>query len=118
MNGLDLLAEHVARFNEAVRSGDFGPMLELFTDDAELAFEGVPVGPFHGLDAIREAYRVNPPDDEIDVLDSRETEDTVVTAYSWRRDGGGRSGEMRLTVREGRIARLLVSFASASDRKV
>ena len=34
MTGRELLDEHVRRFNAGVRSGDFGPMLELFTDDA------------------------------------------------------------------------------------
>ena len=91
---VDLLDEHVARFNEGVRSGDFEPMLELFTEDAELAFEGVPVGPFRGIDAIREAYHERPPDDEIDVLEAREHGDEIVAPYSWRRDGGRRSGEM------------------------
>jgi ketosteroid isomerase-like protein len=106
----DLLSEHLARFNEGVRSGDFEPMLELFADDAELAFEGVPVGPFHGIDAIRDAYRERPPDDEIEVLDAHEAGDTIVAPYSWRRDVGRRSGEMRLTVRDDRIARLVVTF--------
>jgi steroid Delta-isomerase len=110
LNGLELLTEHLARFNEAVRSGDFDPMLELFSEDAELAFEGVPVGPFHGLDAIRQAYRESPPDDQIDALAAHAADDTVVAAYSWRHDVGRRSGEMRLTVRNGRIARLLVTF--------
>jgi hypothetical protein len=85
-------------------------MLELFTDDAELAFAGVPVGPFHGIDAIHSAYRDNPPDDELDVLDSQFEGDTIVAQYSWHRDGGRRSGEMTLTVRDGRIARLHVAF--------
>jgi hypothetical protein len=64
VTGLELLAEHVDRFNAAVGSGDFGPMLELFTDDAALEFVGVPVGPFEGREAIAAAYREQPPDDE------------------------------------------------------
>jgi len=46
---MELIDEHVARFNAGVRSGDYGPMLEQFTEDAELAFQGVPVGPFVGV---------------------------------------------------------------------
>jgi hypothetical protein len=38
---MNVLNEHVERFNAGVRSGDFGPMLEPFADDAELAFEGI-----------------------------------------------------------------------------
>jgi steroid Delta-isomerase len=70
--GLRLLRDHVERFNSGVRSGDFGPMTELFTDDAELAFEGVPVGPFRGREAILAAYREQPPDDTIEILQASE----------------------------------------------
>jgi steroid delta-isomerase len=106
-----LLDDHVERFNAAVRSGDFGPMLENFADDATMAFEGVPVGPFVGKEAIAEAYRVQPPDDELDVLDVREDGDTVVAGYAWRRTPDVRAGELRLTVDGGRITRLVVTFA-------
>src|SRR5829696_9589623 len=61
--GVALLSDHVARFNAGVRSGDFGPMVDGFTDDAELVFEGIPVGPFRGRAAIAAAYRNQPPDD-------------------------------------------------------
>src|SRR3954468_453927 len=45
-----LLAAHVERFNAGVATGDWARMLEGFAADAVLAFEGVPVGPFHGRD--------------------------------------------------------------------
>jgi len=105
-----LLDEHVERFNAGVRSGDFAPMLENFADDATMAFEGVPVGPFAGKEAIAEAYRVQPPDDELDVLDVREDGDTVVAGYAWRREPGRRAGELRLTAAGGLIRGLVVTF--------
>jgi hypothetical protein len=49
---VSLLDEHVARFNADVRTGDWSAMLELFADDAELEFFGIPVGPFAGREAI------------------------------------------------------------------
>jgi SnoaL-like protein len=110
MTDFQLLDEHVADFNDGVRTGDFRPMLARFTDDAELAFEGVPAGPYVGIDAIEAAYRDSPPDDQITVLDAQLDGDTMVAPYSWARDEGRRSGEMRLTVRGGRIARLVVTF--------
>ncbi len=110
MTGLELLEAHVERFNAGVRSGDFGPMLDLFTADASLEFQGVAVGPFHGRDAIAEAYRDRPPDDEIDVLEAWQREDLVFALYAWRRDRGRAAGELWL-VREGdRLARLVVTF--------
>ena len=107
---MTLLDEHVERFNTAVSSGDFAPMLENFADDATMAFEGVPVGPFVGKAGIAEAYRMQPPDDELDVLDVRQEGDTVVAGYAWRREPDVRAGELRLTVDGGRITRLVVTF--------
>ena len=107
---MSLLDEHVRHFNEDVRSGEFGPMLENFADDATMAFEGVPVGPFTGREAIAQAYRDQPPDDQLDVLDTRRDGDTLIAGYAWRRDPETRAGELRLTVDDGRITRLVVTF--------
>ena len=107
---LDLLQKHVADHNAGVRSGDFGPMLERLADDAELVFEGVPVGPFRGVDAIAAAYRERPPDDVIRTFDERVEGVDVVASYAWSREPDIRTGELRLTVRDGRITRVLVTF--------
>jgi hypothetical protein len=45
---VSLLSEHVDRFNEGVRTGEWSRMLLLFADDGELTFSGIPVGPFRG----------------------------------------------------------------------
>jgi steroid Delta-isomerase len=112
VTGSELLAEHVRRFNGAVRSGDFAPMLELFTDDAVLEFRGVPVGPFEGRKAIAAAYRAQPPDDEIEVLELDETDAEVRAGYAWRRDEGRRAGDMFLARDGDLIAKLVVTFDS------
>ena len=109
---MDVLEDHVERFNEGVRTGDFTRMLENFADDATMAFEGVPVGPFVGREAIAQAYRDRPPDDELDVRDRRRDGDTIVAGYAWRREPEKRAGELRLTVDDGRITRLVVCFES------
>lgn len=107
---MTLLERHVELFNQAVRRGDFAPMLEQFTEDAELVFEGVPAGPFHGKDTIAAAYASNPPDDEVDVLSSEQADDgTIVAKYAWRADGRP-AGRMILTPRGELIARLVVTF--------
>jgi steroid Delta-isomerase len=94
-----------------VRSGDFSRMLEQFTEDAELAFEGVPVGPFRGKPAIAQAYVDQPPDDEIVILRTRESgENLVVADYAWRADPVARAGSMILRLRDAEIDRLLVTF--------
>jgi steroid Delta-isomerase len=112
-----LLDDHVERFNEGVRSGDFGPMVDAFTEDAELRFEGVPAGPFAGREAIAQAYREQPPDDEVEILGAEERQDGVVVArYAWKREGGKQAGEMLLTPRDGQIARLVVTFAEQAEQ--
>ena len=107
---VSLLEEHVERFNRGVRSGDFTPMVAAFTEDAELEFEGVPAGPFVGRDAIEAAYREQPPDDEIAILGAEEQDGVVVARYAWLRDEGRQAGEMRLTPRNDRIQKLVVTF--------
>ena len=105
-----VLDRHVRLFNDGVRTGDFGPMLEHFADDAELVFVGVPVGPFEGKDAIAAAYAEQPPDDEIDVRAVRTEASELVCDYGWRRDAGTRAGELRLTVDGDTIRRLVITF--------
>jgi hypothetical protein len=108
----DLLRVHTDRFNEGVRTGDFGPMIEHFAEDAEMVFDGVPMGPFVGRAAIADAYASRPPDDEILILSSTDEGDAVVAGYGWRKDGGTAAGRMILTARQGQIARLVVTFES------
>jgi steroid Delta-isomerase len=105
-----LLDEHVRRFNEGVRTGDFAPMAAGFAEDAEMHFEGVPVGPFIGREAIAAAYRDRPPDDEIEILGKTEQNGVIIARYAWRRDRGKQAGEMRLTRQNGRIKKLVVTF--------
>ena len=115
-DGAELLRGHVERFNAGVRGGDFGPMLGAFAEDAELVFEGVPVGPFRGRDAIAGAYRTQPPDDEVLLLDEREEAAEVVAGYAWSSEPGVQAGEMRLTHDGATIRRLVVTFEARRAR--
>jgi steroid Delta-isomerase len=106
----DLLQEHVARFNAGIRSGDWGPMLEQFDDAAEMEFRGVPVGPFVGKTAIGAAYREQPPDDQMRVLEQRERGAAIDARYAWLAEPDVAAGEIVLTVKNGLIRKLLVTF--------
>jgi SnoaL-like domain len=99
--------EYVGRFNEGVRSGDWSRLLELLADDAELEFVGIPVGPFHGRDEIAEAYRAQPPDDELVLLDDRR--------YAWAREPERPAGELHLEERDGRIGTIRVLYEQFTD---
>ena len=78
-------------------------MIDAFAEDAELAFEGIPVGPFHGRDAIGHAYATQPPDDEIVLLDADGN-------YAWAKEPHVTAGRMFLTERDGEIARLVIRY--------
>lgn len=106
-----LLHEYVGVHNECVRSGDWEPLAGWFAEDAELVFEGVPVGPFRGRDAIAAAYREQPPDDQV-VVFAVDEGDPLTARYGWLREPATLAGRMLVSVRNARIARLVVTFES------
>lgn len=106
-----VLERHAGLFNAGVWTGDWGPMLATFTDDAELVFRGIPVGPFRGREAIAHAYEERPPDDEIRISKPRREGDELVMDYAWKGEPRIRAGEMRVTLApDRRISRLVVTF--------
>lgn len=106
----ELLHEHVERFNAGVRTGDWSAMLEGFGDAAEMEFRGVPVGPFVGRDAIGAAYREQPPDDELRILEERTVDGRIEARYAWLAEPDVAAGELLLTPEEGLIRELVVTF--------
>ena len=107
MSSLD---RYIETHNAAVRSGDWTEFSKWFTDDAEVRFEGVPVGPFRGRDEIRAAYESRPPDDEVEVRNVRSEGDRTVADYGWLADDGVRAGELRVTWEDELIRELVITF--------
>jgi aminoglycoside 6'-N-acetyltransferase len=105
-----LLHDYVMAHNEAVRTGVWDSFGAWFTGDAELAFDGVPIGPFRGRAEIEAAYGERPPDDEVLIFDVREESGSTVARYGWRREPSVVAGHMVLTPAGGRIAKLVVTF--------
>jgi steroid delta-isomerase len=101
---------YIADHNAAVRSGDWRTFAAWFTDDAEVRFEGVPVGPFHGRDTIRAAYESQPPDDEVEIRNVREEGDRTRADYGWKSEPGVRAGELRLRWERDCISELVITF--------
>jgi steroid delta-isomerase len=110
---LDFLYEYIARHNQGVRDQEWGPLAECFADEAVLEFEGAPVGPFAGREAIAAAYELRPPDDEVRILDAEEEGHTVVAGYAWAADPEVQAGTLRLTREGDTIARLVITFSAA-----
>jgi steroid Delta-isomerase len=101
--------EHLGLFNEAVRSHDWTAFLATFAPDAVMRFEGVPAGPYAGLDQIARAYAERPPSDTMTSRSVVRDGDHDTIRFSW--DAGG-SGTLELSWREGLIAALVVTFDS------
>jgi RimJ/RimL family protein N-acetyltransferase len=114
-DAVDFLYEYVARHNQGVRIGDWEPLGACFAENAVLAFEGVPVGPFTGREAIVAAYRGRPPDDEVRILDAAEDAGGVTARYSWSIEPERPAGRMLLTVGGSTIERLVVTFEDSLD---
>jgi RimJ/RimL family protein N-acetyltransferase len=103
---VDLLYEYVARFGQAVRTGDWEPVGECFAPEARLELEAAAVD---GRDAIVAAYRARPPDDEVRVLSAEETADGVDVGYAWAAAPDVPAGRMHLGTRDSLIERLVIS---------
>lgn len=103
-----LLERHVRLFNEAVASGDYSAFLATFADDAVMRFDDLPIGPFHGREAIAEAYATQPPRDTMALIDMQEIgPDQVKATFEW--DAGG-TGEMTLRWAGDRLVELTIAF--------
>jgi ketosteroid isomerase-like protein len=99
--------DHVTRFNNAKRSGEWAPLIATFTEDALMSFAGVPAGPYRGRAAIAAAYDANPPTDTMSTTSVRSEGDTDEVRFAW--DAGG-TGTMTLRWRDGQLATLHIAF--------
>jgi len=112
---VDFLYEYVARHNQGVRTGDWEPLGECFAEDARLEFDGLSAGPFAGREAIVDAYRAQPPDDEVRILAAEERPGGVEAAYSWAAEPELRAGRLVLDLRDAAIERLVVTLEEGFD---
>ena len=105
-----LLETHVELFNEAVRTGDYGPFLSTFADNAVMRFDDAPVGPFRGKVEITQAYATQPPSDTMALIDMEEFGTEAVRAsFEW--DAGG-TGVMYLRWAEGQLIELIIVLSA------
>lgn len=100
-------AEHVAAFNQSVRSGDWATFADRFTPDATMRFVGVPVGPFTGREAIAAGYAAQPPSDTLAVNRAVFSGDVDELWFTWHNGG---TGTMTLHWNAGLIAELTITF--------
>ncbi|WP_433006289.1 hypothetical protein [Kribbella sp. CA-294648] len=96
MNEQRILDSHIAAVNAVAAGGDAEQLAAGLTPDCTMTFMGIPVGPFEGRDAVVAAYRANPPDDQVVVLDSKLGEGRVEATYAWLADPGRPAGRVLL----------------------
>jgi len=103
----DRVEEHFRLFNEAVRSHDWTDFLATFTPDAVMRFDGVPAGPYAGLDQIAGAYAERPPSDTMTCRSVARDGDHDTVRFAWDAGGGG---TLDVIWRGGLLADLTVAF--------
>jgi hypothetical protein len=90
-------------------------MLEQFTADAHLFFEGIPVGPFFGTPAIAEAHATMPPTEGIVLLDADEDQNMMTVRYAWVSDPEAHTGTMLLALDRDMIRTLTIVYGTQND---
>jgi hypothetical protein len=96
-------------FNEGVRTGDFGPWLATFHDDAVVTYTGLPIGPVHGRDEVAAVYDQHPPSSPMRVEESSVDGDTVTGRFIWV-DAPDTGGVFVLTLRDGLLSAMDVTL--------
>jgi hypothetical protein len=106
------LADHVEALNSGVAGNGFDRLAAGLTDGCVMRFDGIPVGPFEGRQAVLEAYRTNPPDDGIVVLAAEYDERRAVATYAWAAKPQRPAGRMLLDLDGGLISALTIEYWS------
>ena len=101
-------AEHVAAFNDSVRSGDWEAFAGRFAPDATMRFAGVPAGPFTGREAIATGYMSQPPSDTLTVTRAVSSGNVDELWFTW---DNGSAGSMTLRWSGDLVAELTVTFS-------
>jgi len=108
MNAYGIMHAYVTLHNEGVRSRDFGAMLDLFDEHAELYFPRIGFGPFLGRSAIEEAFTHHGPSDELVTLHIEGNGDEVILTYAWARQPKHQAGRIHAEVGGNRIMKLTI----------
>jgi hypothetical protein len=104
---MDPVGRHVALFNQGVRVGDFAAWLGTFTPDATLVFDGLPIPPAAGRDAIAAVYAGHPPSSPMRLVAGAVEGDVARGRFVWVA-APTTGGEFTLRLRDGAVARLEV----------
>ena len=105
----ELLAAYVEAHNLGVRSGNFDGLAELLLPTASMRFQGIDFGPFGSAEAILQAFRDRPPDDELVVGAVRTTGERIAEAtYAWASAPSKSAGRLRITAQRGLVSAIRI----------
>ncbi|HYJ70341.1 MAG TPA: nuclear transport factor 2 family protein [Nocardioidaceae bacterium] len=106
-----LLKRHVRALNHGIRTGDFTEKLDMYDRDAVVIFADPISTAYHGIDAIRAAYRHYPPHGTIHTRHLHITGQTVSADFVLDANPDRIAGQLILTFNSHlRITRKLVTF--------
>ncbi len=109
----ELLTAYVKAHNAGFRSGDFEALGELLFPTASMRFHGIEIGPFNSAKAILQAFREQPPDDELVVQSIRTIgEKTAEATYAWASASGKSAGRLRILAQRGLISAIRIEVFS------
>jgi len=106
---IDTVARHVALFNEGVRTGDFAPWFNTFTDDAVLTVNGSRA---NGRSEIEALYRAQSPASEMSLTAGSPADrdaETVFGEFFWVREPD-KGGRFTLHLVEGRASHVEIEL--------
>lgn len=110
MNEQQILDRHLAAVNAVAAGGDAEQLAAGLTPDCTMTFEGIPVGPFAGREAVVAAYRTNPPDDQVVVLDSSLGEGRIEATYAWSAEPEKPAGRILLELEDDLVKTWTVDY--------
>jgi len=108
MTAAELLQKYVLLHNYGVETGDFGPMLELFADDAVFEFENPRIGTFWGVKIIAGVFRRQQPDSMLVISNIEDRGEAARADYGDEANATVRQGTITIDMENGRIKKLFI----------
>jgi ketosteroid isomerase-like protein len=106
----ELLKAYVSRHNFGVTNNDFSGMLELFSDDAILIFQGTVQMTLKGKEAIARAFTTMRPTSQIYALEIIKQSHGAEAAYSFADNSDQKAGIIGVTSQRGFITSMTITI--------
>lgn len=108
MSARELLKQYVILHNYGIENADFEPLMQIFDDNIVFAFEDPRIGVFEGIKAVRNVFRLQPPDMPIAVGEIIESEGRASTDYAEDANPTVRLGAISVETGSGKITKIFI----------